>query len=88
MSDRTPQEDLPLVSVPEKFINHWILEVIRLYDLSQVLYRSLRYAEDSDCNGDPTLVEHIKSSLDALFSEIEEVKNGHWQPRSWEVEDE
>lgn len=89
MSHHTPEENLRLVRLPEKFVKHWIIETLRLYLLCEVLFRSLRY-EDTVCpstGGDDELVIHIKSSLNALFTEIEEVNDGHWEPRSWEVED-
>lgn len=89
-SDR-PQENQHLVKLPEKFVTRWIIEIVRLYQLSEVLYRSTTYLEDSRSArpvGDSTLVEHIKRSLKALFIEIEEVRDGHWERRSSEVEDE
>ena len=85
-----PQENLHLVKLPEKFVTRWIIEVVRLYQLSEVLYRSTTYLEDSRSArpvGDSTLVEHIKQSLKALFIEIEEVRDGHWERRSSEVEE-
>lgn len=89
MSDRS-EENLRLVKIPDKFVTHWIIEVVRLYELSEVLYRSTTNLEDSRSSrpvGDSTLVEHIKQSLTALFVEIEEVRDGHWERRSWEGED-
>lgn len=93
MSDRfsPTEENLRLVKLPEKFVVHWINEVVRLYELSEVLYRSTTNLEDSRSAvpvGDSTLVEHIKRSLKALFLEIQETKDGHWEPRRWEREDE
>ena len=41
MSDRTYPQDLPTVRLPDKFVSHWINELIRLHDLTEVLYRSI-----------------------------------------------
>ena len=104
MSSDRSEENLRLVKLPEKFVVHWINEVVRLYELSEVLYRSTTNLEDSRSAaqsfgknllpkishrpvGDSTLVEHIKQSLSALFVEIQEVKDGHWEPRAWEEEE-
>ena len=90
MRSSCPEENLRLIKLPEKFVVHWINEVVRLYELSEVLYRSTTNLEDSRSArpvGDSTLVEHIKQSLSALFSEIQEVKDGHWEPRAWEEEE-
>lgn len=87
MSDRSYPQDLPTVRLPDKFIAHWIVELIRLHDLTEVLYRSMRYAEQNEhpfSSGDSELVEHIKSSMSSLWAEIEEVRDGNWEPRSWE----
>lgn len=90
MSNHTSPPNLRTVRIPEKFILHWIKEGIRLHGLCEVLFRSLCYSdtgEKSYPRGDEALVEHIKDSLDRLWIEIEEVKDGHWEPRRWEVEE-
>lgn len=79
-----------LISLPVKFVNHWLDQTTRLYELTEVLYRSIRHTSEDDNKrvGDDTLVEDIKEHLKMLFVEIEEVCDGHWEPRSWEKKDE
>jgi hypothetical protein len=87
MSDYSSEEDLPTVRLPEKFVDHWTIEAMRLHLLMEVLFRSLCYADTGDkssARGDDVLVRYISDSLDRLWIEIEEVSDGHWEPRSWE----
>jgi len=89
MSDRS-EENLPKVLLPKKFVNHWILETMRLHFLMEVLFRSLSYSNTGDkCSalGDDAFARYISDCLDRLWIEVEEVADGHWERRSWEVEE-
>lgn len=85
-------QDLPTTTVPTKFVQHWQDEAMRLRDLAEVLFRSLTVRAETSGRGEPrgeeTLAKHMEESLDALWIEIEEVSDGHWQPRDWEANDE
>lgn len=90
MSNRYQGEGLELIQVPIKFVHHWQNEAMRLRDLAEVLFRSLTVRAETSGRGEPrgeeTLAKHMEESLDALWIEIEEVCDGHWQPRDWEAE--
>ena len=103
MSDRIPKEGLVLIKLPQKFVRHWQDEAMRLRDLtieiwgrglfpklSEFLYHSLA-ARNTGLRGDPrgddTLAKHIDGSLEALWVEIEQVRDGFWEPRAWEEEE-
>jgi hypothetical protein len=88
MSKRFQGEGLELIQIPKKFPEHWQKEAMRLRDLAEVLYCSLKYKDEGKrgvLRGDDVLAEHIKDSLETLWVEIEQVTlDGFWQPRSWE----
>lgn len=91
--NRDSFEDLPTVSIPTKFVQHWQAESMRLRDLAEVLFRSLTARMETSGRGEPrgdeTLAKHLEESLDALWVEIEQVSlDGRWEPRSWETKDE
>lgn len=91
-------EDLPTVTLPTKFVRHWQDEALRLRDLAEVLFRSLKARGELSGRGAPrgdeTLAKHMEESLDALWGEIEddieEVSfDGNWRlTRNWEPKDE
>lgn len=89
MSNRYQGEGLELIQVPIKFVHHWQNEAMRLRDLAEVLCRSLTLRMETSGRGEPrgdeTLVKQMEESLDALWTEIEEVADGHWQQRLWEA---
>lgn len=89
MRDRFQGEGLELIELPAKFPRHWQEEAMRLRDLADVLYCSLRYKDEGVRGvprGDDTLALHIKDSLKALWIEIEQVSlDGFWEPRRWET---
>ena len=92
MSNRYQGEGLELVEVPIKFVHHWQSEVMRLRDLAEVLSRSLTVRMETSGRGAPrgdeTLAKQMEEALDILWIEIEEVGDGHWQPRKWEASEE
>lgn len=88
--ERFQGEGLELVELPQKFVQHWQEEAMRLRDLAEVLCRSLtargELADRGAPRGDETVAKHMQESLDALWIEIEEVSlDGRWQPRKWEM---
>ena len=90
MSKRFQGEGLELIQIPKKFPEHWQEEAMRLRDLADVLYCSLRFKGEGNRRGvprgDDILALHLKDSLEALWIEIEQVSlDGFWQPRSWET---
>lgn len=74
MSDRSPEEELTRRGVSVLLLR-WVEELIRLSELSRVLYRSISYTQmngNEPNKGDERLIQHIRDGLDNLFVEIEE----------------
>lgn len=71
--------------IPKILLLRWVDEMVKLVELTEVLYRSICYTRDKFggetetriCMGDDELVRIIRDRLDSLFVEIEEVKDGH-----------